>query len=105
MNPANLRKLEKRKRLNRENLVRSFAGPPGVNPYTGIYAKYNPVKYLDLLPADELLKLMKLYVTHRDAVDHILIYARRFKKAVSELEVDDIEAAKQLLAVKDVMET
>jgi len=92
MNPANLRKLEKRKILNRENLVRSFTGHSGVNPYTGIYAQYNPVKFLDLLPADELLKFMRLYVNNRSAVDHILTYARRFKQAVMELEIDDIEA-------------
>jgi len=104
MNPANLRKLEKRKILNRENLVRSFTGHSGVNPYTGIYAQYNPVKFLDLLPADELLKFMRLYVNNKSAVEHILTYARRFKQAVNELEVEDIEAAKQLLAVKSVME-
>jgi len=103
MNPNNLRKLEKRKKINRENLVRSFTGPSGVT-YTGIYAQCNPVKYLELLSADELLKFMKLYVNNRGAVEHILTYARRFKQAVNELEVDDIEAAKALLAVKSVME-
>jgi hypothetical protein len=99
MNPHNLRKLEKRKKTNRENLVRSFSRDQF---QLKIYGDSH--KYLDLLPADELLKFMRLYLHHRDAVDNILTYVRRFKQAVGELEVDDIEAAKAMLAVKSVME-
>ena len=99
MNPNNLRKLEKRKKINRENLVRSFSRD---QLQLKIYGDSH--KYLDLLPADELLKFMRLYLDHRSAVENILTYARRFKKAVMELEVDDIEAAKAMLAVKEVKE-
>jgi len=98
VNPHNLRKQEKRKKINRENLVRSFTSDL---VHSG---KWDPSKYLDSMSSQEILNLMRLYLNNRNAVEHILSYARRFKQAVFELEVDDIEAAKATLAVKSVME-
>lgn len=104
MNPHNLRKSEKRKKHNRENLVKFFGNKRDHDIYTGVYSNLNPQGHFNTFSPEELLKLMRLYLDNREAVEYIFSYARRYKQAVMELEVDDIEAAKAMLAVKSVME-
>lgn len=87
----------KRIETNRQNLIKFFGGldKHGVTR----------AKVLKVLTPKTLLTLAQAYLAHTDEIDNLFAYVRRFKQAVGELTEEDIRAASDELAVRDVMES
>ncbi len=60
---------------------------------------------LDTFTPEQVLMIIKFQNMNTSSLHVIISYARRFKQASAELTVDDVIAARDMLAVKEVMES
>lgn len=87
---------DKRIRINRQNLKRFFSTDKHKDARKFIFHTMSPTMFITMA---------RLYLDHRDQMESMWAYCRRFKQAVRELTPEDIEAVAKEFAVEEVMES
>jgi hypothetical protein len=88
---------EKRVRKNRENLLRFFTSPDKHGqPRKKVFRVITPKAFITLA---------QLYLAHRDEIEMIFSYVRKFKQAAGEITEEDVQQTSNEIDVINVMES
>ena len=86
----------KRRSKNFENAVKFFTVKDS--------SLLDRARVLTSMPAEEAYRVLKLCREHRDAVEYLEMFAKRFKQTADEMSFDEFKEVYDFLDVKGVLE-